>query len=159
MNSTTGLTDELTPTSKIVAKPSTVRKKIWIDLDNSPHVPFFVPVIQELKAKGFEIFLTERDSYQVCELLEYYGVHARVIGKHYGKRKILKLLGTAWRAIALAYIVRKEKIDLSLTHGSRGCILASALLGIPSIAIIDYEHTSKVPLNKIWVIFPEIIPT
>ena len=159
MNSTLELTAETTPTPPMVAKPPAVQKKIWIDLENSPHVPFFVPVMQELKAKGFEIFLTARDSYQVCELMDYYGVHARVVGKHYGKSKILKIFGTAWRAIALAYIVRKEKIDLSLAHGSRGCILASTLLGIPSIAIIDYEHTSKLPFIKIWVIFPEIIPT
>ena len=149
----------MTPTSTIVTEPAAVQKKIWIDLDNSPHVPFFVPVIEELKAKGYEIFLTARDSYQVCELLKYYGVPARVIGKHYGKHKILKLLGTAWRAIVLAYIVRKEKIDISLTHGSRGCILASTLLGIQNITIMDYEHTAKISFNKMWVIYPEIIPT
>jgi predicted glycosyltransferase len=123
MKSANGLTDEMTPPPAIAAKSTAVRKKIWIDLDNSPHVPFFVPIIPELKAKGFEIFLTARDSYQVVELLKYYGVHARVIGKHYGKHKILKLLGTLWRALLLAYIVRKEKVDISLTHGSRGCLL------------------------------------
>jgi predicted glycosyltransferase len=153
------MTGEMTPTPTIVAKPPAVRKKIWIDLDNSPHVPFFVPIIQELKDKGFEIFLTARDSYQVCELLEYYGIHARVIGKHYGKHKILKLLGTFWRAIVLTYVVRKEKIDISLTHGSRGCLLASSLLGILNITIVDYEHTAKIAFRKMVVIFPEIIPT
>jgi uncharacterized protein len=153
------MTGEMTPTPTIVGKPPAVRKKIWIDLDNSPHVPFFVPIIQELKDKGFEIFLTARDSYQVCELLEYYGIHARVIGKHYGKHKILKLLGTFWRAIVLAYVVRKEKIDISLTHGSRGCLLASSLLGILNITIVDYEHTAKISFRKMVVIFPEIIPT
>jgi hypothetical protein len=158
------ITDEITPTRPIAVKPTAVQKKIWIDLDNSPHVPFFVPIIPELKAKGFEIFLTARDSYQVCELLEYYGIHARVIGKHYGKHKILKLLGTFWRAIVLTYIVRKEKIDISLTHGSRGCFLASGLLGILNITIVDYEHTAKLAFNKLAfnkmvMIYPEIIPT
>lgn len=147
------------PASTAAGKAPAVRKKIWIDLDNSPHVPFFAPIIPELRARGFEIFLTARDSYQVCELLEYYGIHARVVGKHYGKHKILKILGTAWRAIALAHIVRREKIDISLAHGSRGCILASSLLGIETIAIIDYEHASNVPFKrKMWVIYPDIIP-
>src|ERR1700686_2437293 len=141
MKSTIELTDEMTPTPTPVAKPSAVGKKIWIDLDNSPHVPFFAPIIPELEAKGFELFITARDSYQVVELLKFYGVHARVIGKHYGKHKILKLLGTVWRAIALVYIVRKEKVDLSLAHGSRGCLIAGAVLGIRSITIMDYEHT------------------
>jgi predicted glycosyltransferase len=160
MKSTIEVTDEITPTSTAVAKPSAVRTKIWIDLDNSPHVPFFVPIIPELKAKGFEILLTARDSYQVVELLKYYGIEARIIGKHYGKLKILKLLGTAWRAVALAYIVRKEKIDIALSHGSRGCMLASELLGIENITIVDYEHTSKVRVvKKLTLICPEILPT
>jgi predicted glycosyltransferase len=150
--------DELTPSSGVAASPSSTQKKIWIDLDNSPHVPFFVPVIQELKARGFQVFLTARDSYQVCELLDYYGVRARIIGRHHGRRKILKLLGTAWRAVALAYAVRKEKVNLSLAHGSRGCMLASTLLGIESISISDYEHAARVPVKKVWVIYPEVIP-
>jgi predicted glycosyltransferase len=159
MKSTLEITDELKSTSTAAAKPPAIQKKIWIDLDNSPHVPFFSPIIPELKARGFEIFLTARDSYQVVELLKYYGIEARVIGKHYGKLKILKMLGTAWRAISLAYVVRKEKIDLSISHGSRGCMLGSALLGKETIAIVDYEHTSKVSVSrmKLWVIHPGII--
>jgi predicted glycosyltransferase len=159
MKSTTAVVDELTPP---VTNGSTVRKKIWIDLDNSPHVPFFVPIIPELKARGYDIFLTARDSYQVVELLKHYKVDARVIGKHYGKHKILKVLGTLWRGVMLTFIVRKEKPTISVTHGSRGCSLASAFLKIPNVIMMDYEHTNKgMPAkNKdLWLIFPEIIPT
>ena len=160
MKSTIELSEDMPPAATATVKPLAARKKIWIDLDNSPHVPFFVPIIPELQARGFEIFLTARNSYQVCELLDYYGIHARVVGKHHGKNKILKILGTLWRAVALAHIVRKQKVDISLAHGSRGCILASALLGIGTIAIIDYEHTAKLPVKniKMWLIYPEIIP-
>ena len=31
---------------------SATRKKIWVDLDNSPHVPFFRPIIEELRKQG-----------------------------------------------------------------------------------------------------------
>jgi uncharacterized protein len=158
MKSTIELADELTPASTSAAKPVAARKKIWIDLDNSPHVPFFVPILPELRARGFEIFLTARNSYQVVELLQYYGIEARVIGRHHGKNRILKTLGTAWRALVLACLVRKEKPDVSLAHGSRGCMLASTLLGIETIAIIDYEHSSRLPFGKSWVIHPDVIP-
>ena len=57
---------------------SLLRKKIWIDLDNSPHVPFFRPIIDELRARGYDLFVTARDAYQVRELLEYYGVDGKV---------------------------------------------------------------------------------
>ncbi len=33
------------------------RKKIWIDLDNSPHVPFFAPIIDELDRRGYSLIL------------------------------------------------------------------------------------------------------
>ena len=44
------------------AKP----KKVWIDIDNSPHVPFFLPIIEELEKANIEVVLTARDIYQVC---------------------------------------------------------------------------------------------
>lgn len=158
MKSTIELSEEMAPAPTAAEKPVAVRGKIWIDLDNSPHVPFFVPILPELKAQGYELFLTARNSYQVVELLQYYGINARVIGRHHGKNKLLKMMGTAWRALALAYLVRKEKPDVSLAHGSRGCMLASNLLGIQTIAIIDYEHSAKMPIGKVWVIHPEVIP-
>jgi len=30
-------------------------KKIWIDLDNSPHVPFFKPIIKEFNKRGYQM--------------------------------------------------------------------------------------------------------
>jgi predicted glycosyltransferase len=161
MNAVIELIETGTPSPAAAAKLPIVRQKIWIDLDNSPHVPFFVPIIPELKARGFEIFLTARDTYQVCDLLKYYGVQARVIGKHNGKLKIMKLLGTAWRALELVRIIRKEKIDISLMHGSRSCLMASAILGIQNITIVDYEHSASFSIqNKnMTVIYPEVIST
>src|SRR5277367_7201066 len=100
------------------ARPST-GKKIWIDLDNSPHVPFFLPIIEGLEREGYQVFLTARDSYQVCELLRLHRISCRVIGRHYGKKWILKLLGTAFRAMQLIPLALKEKPALVVSHGSR----------------------------------------
>ena len=135
------------------------RKKIWVDLDNSPHVPFFRPIIEELRKRDYELLVTARDAYQVRELLDYYGVKARIVGKHYGKFKVLKALGTCWRALALAAIVRKENPILSISHGSRGCLVASTLLRIPNIALTDYEFVAKVPTIKpTWLMVPSVVP-
>src|SRR5207244_12378350 len=46
------------------------RKKIWVDLDNSPHVPFFRPIIEELRKRNYDVLITARNAYQVRELLE-----------------------------------------------------------------------------------------
>lgn len=138
---------------------ASIRKKIWIDLDNSPHVPFFRPIIEELRARGYEVFITARDAYQVRELLEYYGVEGKVIGKHYGKHKIFKALGTFWRAFVLIAMVRKEKPNLSICHGSRGCLVTSKVLGIPNLTMTDYEFTTPIPsIRPTWLVIPSVVP-
>ena len=138
--------------------PSRARKKIWVDLDNSPHVPFFRPIIEELRKRNYEVLVTARDAYQVRELLEFYEVPARLIGRHYGKHKVLKGMGTCWRALAVTAGVRKEKIDLAITHGSRACVIACALLGIPDILLFDYEFAAKIPgIKPTWLMAPGVI--
>jgi predicted glycosyltransferase len=138
--------------------PASARKKIWVDLDNSPHVLFFRPIIQELRKRNYDVLVTARDAYQVRELLEFYGVSAQLIGRHYGKRKVWKAMGTCLRALAVTAAVRKEKIDLAVTHGSRGCVLACALLGIPDIWLFDYEFSAKIPTVKpSWLMAPSLI--
>lgn len=134
------------------------RKRIWIDLDNSPHVLFFRPIIDELKKRNYDVFITARDAYQVRELLEFYGLSAQLIGRHHGKHKILKAIGTCFRGLALAAVVRKEKLDLAITHGSRGCLLACALLRIPDVLLFDYEFVAKVPtIQPSWLMAPDVV--
>lgn len=146
------------PEAPKILAPS-VRKKIWIDLDNSPHVPFFRPIIDELRNKGYEVFLTARDAYQVRELLEYYGVDGKVVGRHYGKHKVFKALGTCWRAVVLTAMVRKENPDISVCHGSRGCLITSKLLKIPNLTLSDYEFTASVPsMRPTWIMVPSVVP-
>jgi len=140
------------------ARPRRAEGKIWIDLDNSPHVPFFRPIIDELEKLGFTVFVTARDAYQVRELLALYEISCPVVGKHHGRTTLLKGLGTLWRGAQLAAMVRKEKPVLAISHGSRGCLLASTLLGIPNITLADYEFVAKVPTIKpTWMMVPSII--
>jgi predicted glycosyltransferase len=134
-------------------------KKIWIDIDNSPHVPFFIPIIEELEKRGFELLLTARDMYQVCELLEFFQLRCRVVGSHYGKNKVLKVLANCLRAAQLIPIAAKSRPDLALSHGSRAQVLVCKTLGIPTIMMHDYEHSTKTGfLQPSWILMPDIIP-
>ncbi len=137
----------------------TRKRKIWIDLDNSPHVPFFLPIIEQLQKKGYPLLLTARDSYQVRELLELHQLHCRVVGGHWGKYRILKIIGTCWRVLQLLPVVLKDRPGLAVSHGSRGQIISSFLLRIPSIAIFDYEFTAKLGLvHPTWTFSPQVVP-
>src|SRR5271157_2275226 len=107
-------------------------KKVWIDLDNSPHVPFFAPIIEELRSRGCTLLVTARDCFQVRELANLFGLDYKLIGRHYGKFKVLKLAGLGVRALQLAPAILRERPDLALSHGSRAQLLVSTLARVPS---------------------------
>jgi hypothetical protein len=133
-------------------------KRVWIDLDNSPHVPFFVPIIEELEKRGYSIFLTARDAYQVVELLDLYHLSCKKVGRHYGKHKIMKAAGTLYRALQLVPVALKEDLALALSHGSRSQVIAARILRIPSMVIFDYEFAKR-PLttHPTWTMSPEVV--
>ncbi len=133
-------------------------KKIWIDLENSPHVPFFKPIMEELERRGHSIVLTARDCFQVCELADLFHLQYRRIGRHYGKHRLAKVAGLGIRVLQMTPGMFREKPDLSLSHGSRSQMVVSSLLGVPSIAIFDYEHSSQLSIFKpAWVMAPEVV--
>src|ERR1051325_5517235 len=57
---------------------------IWIDLANSPHVPFFRALAREFAERGHEVLATARDFAQTVELAERAGLAPAVIGGHGG---------------------------------------------------------------------------
>ena len=141
-------------------EPSQIQKKIWIDLDNSPHVPFFKPIIEELQNRGHQIFLTGRNSYQVCELVDLNRLPCKVIGGHWGKHKVLKMMGTCMRAARLVPIVLKAKPDLAVSHGSRAQLIVGSTLRIPTILMYDYEFTAGVGFfHPDWIFVPHCLPS
>lgn len=135
-------------------------KKVWIDLDNSPHVPFFHPIIDELKKCGIAVMLTARDAFQVAELVRLHGLHCKCVGHHYGKHELWKLVGLAVRTVQLLPTVVREHPILAVSHGSRTQLLVCKLLHIPTLCIADYEFTRLWvrAVRPTWVMSPEMIP-
>ena len=132
---------------------------IWIDLDNTPHVPFFEPIIKELERRGFKILLTARDAFQVCELADQRGWKYIKVGRHHGRNPLLKLLGLFYRAVQLFRVVYKFKPVLAVSHGSRAQIILANMLGMPSLLLADYEYAKVLPLMRPkWEMVPEVIP-
>jgi hypothetical protein len=62
----------LSPTSAKTerSRAALTKGKIWIGLDNSPHVPFLAPIIDELHRRSSSVVLTARDCFQVHKLGE-----------------------------------------------------------------------------------------
>lgn len=141
---------------------------IWIDLDNSPHVPLFVPIINAYRDAGVEVVVTARDHAQTIDLLEAAGLGGtyRKIGKHYGKSTFHKLRGLAVRALQLAFYIVAEKLrgaefKVAINHGSRSQCLIAPWLRIPVISMYDYEFTETRIFNRFStkVMIPDAIPS
>ena len=142
-----------------VAKASTNKKIVWIDIDNSPHVPFFLPIVEQLQKRGIELVLTARAAYQVCDLIELFSMPCRVIGRHYGKNKLLKVAGNCLRAAELLPLAIARRPDLAISHGSRAQVLVCKSLGIPTLVMHDYEHSTKTGfIEPNWILMPDVIP-
>jgi hypothetical protein len=133
---------------------------IWIDLDNSPHVPFFRPIVKELNARGYSVLLTARDCFQVCGLAEQLHLECKPIGRHYGKKRIMKLLGLGIRTLQLLPSVRRARPVLAVSHGSRSQLVAAKLLGIRTLQIADYEFAKIwAVVRPSWAMTPTMIPS
>lgn len=141
-----------------------MKKAIWIDLDNSPHVPLFAPLIREYRKNGVEVILTARNHAQTIELLENEGFSGtfEIIGEHYGKSKFHKIRGLLVRAKQLVSHLNKNSLNakVAVSHGSRSMVLAAKWLKIPIISMYDYEFTETTIFNRFSdkVLIPDKIP-
>ncbi|HEX6190255.1 MAG TPA: DUF354 domain-containing protein [Pyrinomonadaceae bacterium] len=114
--------------------------RIWIDLANSPHVPFFRALIPEFVARGHQVELSARDFAQTVELATKAGMLPHVIGGHGGGKLTGKAGNLIGRAAALRKWARDRGFNLAVSHNSYAQISAAAALGIRSVTLMDYEH-------------------
>jgi uncharacterized protein len=141
-----------------LAKNKNNSKNIWIDLDNTPHVLFFKPIIEKLEKKGYDLLLTARDAFQVCDLAEKSNMKFARIGRHYGKLKAAKVLGTLLRTVQLAVFIIGKKPLLAISHGSRAQTLLCKFRRIPTVLFADYEHSKGLPfVHPTYLVFPEVL--
>lgn len=114
--------------------------RIWIDLANSPHVPFFRALIAEFAARGHQVEISARDYAQTVELAMKAGMMPHVIGGHGGGKLTGKAGNLVGRAAALRKWARDRGFDLAVSHNSYAQISAAASLGIKTVTLMDYEH-------------------
>lgn len=114
--------------------------RIWIDLANSPHVPFFRSLANEFFRRNHEVVVTARDFAETVKLAEAAGFAPQVIGGHGGGKLSGKAGNLVQRALELARWARGKKFDLALSHNSYSQILAARALSLRTVTLMDYEH-------------------
>ncbi|MEN3328926.1 MAG: uncharacterized protein V7638_3733 [Acidobacteriota bacterium] len=114
--------------------------RLWIDLANSPHVPFFKALTKRFASQGHEIEITAREFAETVPLAHAAGFAPEVVGAHGGRAVSKKAGSLGSRAWALAAWARKRKFDLAISHNSYSQILAARVLGLKTVTMMDYEH-------------------
>jgi predicted glycosyltransferase len=113
------------------------KMKIWIDIDNAPHVNFMEPIIVGLHGRGIKTIVTARDYGQTVPLLEMKGIaFSRIDGDYTLPRAVY----TLQRAYRLYRHLRDYDIDVAFSHGSRSMAIAGRLLRKRTIVTFDYEY-------------------
>ncbi|MDX6696194.1 MAG: uncharacterized protein QOF02_3797 [Blastocatellia bacterium] len=153
--------DALSPSISPRQSSNSSPRRIWIDLANSPHVPFFRALIPEFERRGATVETTAREFAQTLEMAAAAGMSPVVIGGHGGRRLAGKAGNLFGRAAALWRWARGRKFDLAVSHNSYAQTLAARCLGIKSVTLMDYEHQ---PANHLAfrlasrVIVPQAFP-
>jgi uncharacterized protein len=114
--------------------------RIWIDLANSPHVPFFRALANQFLQRNHEIVVTARAFAETVELAEAAGFAPQVISGHGGGTLSGKAGNLLHRALTLARWARGRNLDLALSHNSYSQILAGRALLLRTVTLMDYEH-------------------
>jgi predicted glycosyltransferase len=113
---------------------------IWIDLANSPHVPFFRALKEEFEGRGARVRVTARDFAQTVELAQSANLNPVVIGGFGGRLLAGKAGNLISRAASLARWARTQKFDLAVSHNSYAQAAAARALFLRAVTLMDYEH-------------------
>jgi predicted glycosyltransferase len=114
--------------------------RVWIDVSNSPQVPFFRPLVALLQERGHDVEVTTREFAQTVELLTLHGISHHVVGPRHGGRSAAgKARAMAGRLRALRRFAKRRGFDIALSHASHEVQLVARSLGIPSAYAFDYE--------------------
>jgi hypothetical protein len=114
--------------------------RLWIDLANSPHVPFFRALANRFIDRGHEIETTAREFAETVPLAQAAGFNPHVAGVHGGRAVSAKTGTLMSRALQLAQWARQRRFDLAISHNSYSQILAARALRIKTVTLMDYEY-------------------
>lgn len=137
------------------------RGPVWIDLANSPHALFFLPVLGELRRRGVDTVVTARDYAQTAGLCRLLGIEAEMVGAHGGGSLAGKSADLAGRVRALRAFARRARPSVAVSHNSYAQALAARTLGIRVVTAMDYEFQ---PANHLafrcadLVAVPDVFP-
>lgn len=140
-----------------VSQTNRKRPWLWVDIENTPHAHFLRPFVERLAARH-SVEVTARPQAQTLALAEHLGLRATPIGSGDRRGFAGKVAGVVGRAAQLAWWAGRRGRPGALISCSRSACIAAKALGVPSFAILDYEHAELRALSlasAIWM--PDVL--
>ena len=135
-----------------------MKKKIWFDITNVPHVSFFLPIIHKYENE-YDIIFSLRDFAETKSLFEKrIGKEYIEVGQHKGGNKLRKILGVIERIFLLNKQIPDFDIKISV-GGDASCIIAK-LRGKLSVTFDDNEKAPNwryAPFSDL-AFWPKVVP-
>lgn len=134
-----------------------MKKTIWIDIINVPHIHFFKPIINELENK-YKLVFTLRDFAETVDLFNMsINKPYKLIGGYAGKNLISKTISSITRLYHLNYNI--EYFDLRLGIGGDFACYLSKARGKKSIIFGDNELSPSYIYSRIidYSFWPSVI--
>ena len=135
-----------------------MKKKIWFDITNVPHVSFFLPIIRKYENE-FDIIFSLRDFAETKSLFEKrIGKEYIEVGQHKGGSKLRKILGVVERIFLLNKQIPYFDVKISV-GGDASCIIAK-LRGKLSVTFDDNEKAPNwryAPFSDL-AFWPKVVP-
>ena len=134
--------------------------RVWIDIENPPQVQYLVPLVRAFERRDADVLVTARDYGITFELLAEQDIPFTPVGKHFGARKVAKVVGTAGRIRELRSVLSTVSRRDLVVSASRSASLAARLSGVVSFALCDYEYVNLYAfrLARAYVVHPDVIP-
>ena len=103
--------------------------RVWVDMTNSPHVPFFRPLLALLEQRGHEVRVSARDFAQTLELLDAAGHRPRRRRPAARRCRARSARSARWARVCgrCARWARPLRFDLALSHASHELPLAARI--------------------------------
>ena len=135
-----------------------MKKKIWFDITNVPHVNFFLPIIRKYEEE-FDIIFSLRDFAETKSLFEKrIGKPYIEVGQHKGGNKLRKIIGVVERIFLLNKQIPKFDIKISV-GGDASCIIAKMRRKL-SVTFDDNEKAPNwryAPFSDL-AFWPKVVP-
>jgi predicted glycosyltransferase len=118
--------------------------RIAFDLVTPKQVPFFMPMITRLRARGCSVALTSRDWSELNVMMRRLRRPSTLLGKHGGRSLQRKLLCSGERVGLLARHFARTRPDVLVTLGSPESARAAFGLQIPIVCFMDLPESRAV---------------